>query len=144
MCLTELLNMTKPAGLPSHELRLMVGVPVIILRNVEPPLLCNGTRCVVNHLHRNFITVEILNGVGKGQQVNITRINTTATNSFVRFTRRQFPLKVAYAMTINKSQSQTLDVVGVDSTTPCFAHGQLYVACSRAGHPDRLFILAKQ
>jgi len=41
-------------------------------------------------------------------------------------------------MTINKSQGQTLGRVGVFLRTPCFAHGQLYVAASRVGHPDHL------
>ena len=45
-------------------------------------------------------------------------------------------------MTINKSQGQTLKVVGIDLTTPCFSHGQLYVAFSRVSSPNNLFVLA--
>ena len=41
-------------------------------------------------------------------------------------------------MTINKAQGQTLERVGVCLDTPCFSHGQLYVAASRVGHPDDL------
>ena len=41
-------------------------------------------------------------------------------------------------MTINKAQGQTLQRVGVHLETPCFSHGQLYVAASRVGHPDAL------
>ena len=47
--------------------------------------------------------------------------------------RRQFPLKPCFAMTINKSQSQTLTRVGVYLQSEIFAHGQLYVAFSRVG-----------
>ena len=47
--------------------------------------------------------------------------------------RRQFPVKLAYAMSINKAQGQTFGLVGVYLPTPCFSHGQLYVAMSRVG-----------
>ena len=43
----------------------------------------------------------------------------------------QFPLKLAYAITIHKSQRLTLEKVIIDSSDGMFAHGQLYVALSR-------------
>src|SRR5688572_8175637 len=45
--------------------------------------------------------------------------------------RRQFPVKLCYAMTINKSQGQTIDFVGLDLEEPVFAHGMTYVGFSR-------------
>jgi ATP-dependent DNA helicase PIF1 len=45
-------------------------------------------------------------------------------------------------MTINKSQGQTIKVVGLNLIDPCFSHGQLYVACSRVSNPKNLFVLA--
>jgi ATP-dependent DNA helicase PIF1 len=55
--------------------------------------------------------------------------------------RRQFPVKVCYSMTINKSQGQSLSNIGVYMKKPIFAHGQLYVAVSRVKHKKGLKIL---
>jgi hypothetical protein len=49
-----------------------------------------------------------------------------------QLTRRQFSLRLAYIMTDNKSQSQTLSKLLLNITLPPFSHGQLYVALSRA------------
>ena len=54
--------------------------------------------------------------------------------------RLQFPVKLAYAITINKAQGQTFERVGAFLKTPVFTHGQLYVACSRVRSVDNLFI----
>ena len=58
--------------------------------------------------------------------------------------RRQFPVRVAFAMTINKSQGQTFSRVGVWLEEPVFTHGQLYVAASRVGHPENLKFAVKK
>ncbi|XP_026820637.1 uncharacterized protein LOC113559211 [Rhopalosiphum maidis] len=58
------------------------------------------------------------------------------------FKRLQFPVRLAFAMTINKSQEQSLSVCGINLENPCFSHGQLYVACSRVGKPSDLLIYA--
>ena len=52
--------------------------------------------------------------------------------------RRQFPVRPAFAITINKSQGQTLKHAGVWLRGDVFTHGQLYVACSRVSTPDNL------
>jgi len=69
-------------------------------------------------------------------EVFIPRINldTTADRTFpFIMRRRQFPVKVAFAMTINKAQGQSFKRVGIYLSCPVFGHDQLYVAMSRAG-----------
>jgi len=54
----------------------------------------------------------------------------------------QFPIKLCFAMSINKAQGQTLKVAGLDITNPCFIHGQFYVVCSRVSSAKNLYVYA--
>ncbi|GBN43546.1 hypothetical protein AVEN_185539-1 [Araneus ventricosus] len=58
-----------------------------------------------------------------------------------QFKRLQFPVRLSFAMSINKAQGQSLKVVGLDLLKPFFSHGQLYVGCSRVGNAYNLYIL---
>lgn len=73
----------------------------------------------------------------------LPRIPLSTTEGELPFilTRKQFPIRLCFAMTINKVQGQSLDVVGVDLRIPVFTHGQLYVALSRATNVDALVVL---
>lgn len=139
---TEFLNSLDLPGLPPHVLKLKVGVPIILLRNINPPRLCNGTRLAVKRMMENIIEATILNGNYKGEDVLLPRIPMIPTDLPFDFKRLQFPVRLAFAMTINKAQGQSLEVCGLDLEQPCFSHGQLYVACSRVGYPKNLFVYA--
>ncbi|XP_026463605.1 uncharacterized protein LOC113380822 [Ctenocephalides felis] len=138
----EFLNSLDVPGLPPHNLLLKVGSVVIMLRNINQPKLCNGTRLVVTKLMNNVIYATIMIGKFKGEEVLIPRIPMIPTDLPFEFKRIQFPIRLAFAMTINKSQGQSLKVCGLNLEHSCFSHGQLYVACSRVGKPSALFVFA--
>jgi len=56
-------------------------------------------------------------------------------------TMKQYPIRLAYALSIHKSQGLTFDEVTVDLSAPCFAEGQMYVALSRVKSPEGLKII---
>ena len=87
----------------------------------------------------NLIEATILTGPFEGEAVLIPRIPMIPTDLPFQFKRLQFPIRLAFAITINKAQGQSLAKCGIDLNTDCFSHGQLYVACSRVGKPDNLF-----
>ncbi|XP_025692828.1 uncharacterized protein [Arachis hypogaea] len=140
----EFLATIKCSGVPNHELKLKVGCPVMLIRNIDHSSgLCNGTRLIITRLGDKVIEAKLLNSNNCVNKVFIPRMTLTPSDARLpfRFQRRQFPLMVSYAMTINKSQGQSLNHVGLLLKRPVFTHGQLYVAISRVTNKKGLKIV---
>jgi hypothetical protein len=142
----EVLNTIKVNNFPYHRLVLKRGVPIMLLRNIcQAAGLCNGTRLIVSRLAEKVIEAIVMTGSNIGDIVYIPRICLTARDPKWPFTlhRRQFPIRICYAMTINKSQGQTLEAVGLYLKSHVFTHGQFYVAVSRVTSKKALRILVQ-
>ncbi|KAG5245388.1 ATP-dependent DNA helicase [Salix suchowensis] len=141
----EFINQLEFNGVPSHILALKIGAPIMLLRNLSPMIgLCNGTRLIITQLADRIIEAQIITGSHIGDQVFIPRIIFPVNDDKCPFTikRRQFPVRLCYAMTINKSQGQSLKFVGVFLKEQVFTHGQLYVALSRVTSKKGLKIIS--
>ncbi|XP_045833343.1 uncharacterized protein LOC123924482, partial [Trifolium pratense] len=111
----EFLNTISTSGLPNHKLGLKVRVPVMLLRNLNKKLgLCNGTRLIITRLRKCALEEKIIPGSNIGDQVFIPRFSLTPSDVRIpfKFQRRQFPIMISFAMTINKSRGQSLKHVG--------------------------------
>ena len=116
----------------------------MLLRNLNPAMgLANGTRLIVRGVTDRLIQADIINGSHAGERVFLPRIKLIADDDTLpfHFVRRQFPVRLAFALTINKSQGQSLERVGLFLPKPVFTHGQLYVALSRVTDPLGIKIL---
>ena len=84
-------------------------------------------------MHRYFLDCEIVNGknAGKRQHISKLAITLSDTDIIIAIKLVQFPIRPAYAITINNSQDATLSKVGIYLNDPVFSHGQLYEAMSR-------------
>ena len=111
----EIVNKLNPQGMPLHVISLKLGSIIMLLRNLNPADgHCNGTRYIVTNMAKHVIEAVIPDGIHKGKVLYIPRIyNTPPKNFSPTMTRIQFPIKLAFAITSNKSQGQSLESIGI-------------------------------
>lgn len=120
------------------ELKLKIGAQIMLLNNDPMRRWVNGTLGKIKKIGKDAVEVELRDGRIETIQPfewqmfhfelnqNSGQLETETVGSFI-----QFPLKLAWAITIHKSQGKTFDSVVLDLGRGTFAHGQLYVALSR-------------
>ncbi len=128
----------KDARLPAPEqLALKVGAQVMFVKNDSEGRWVNGTIGMVETLEDDLITVSvrgIVHDVEREKWKNIGYEFSEEQEKIIEKplgTYTQFPLMLAWAITIHKSQGKTLERVIIDLGSGAFAAGQLYVALSR-------------
>ena len=147
-CLNEeVLNTFNANGVPKHILKLKVNDICIVTRSLKASEIATNSRVRIILISSRIIKAELLNDTNR--IVLIPRIRFKFKLDYgesYQMMRCQFPLRLAYCMTYNKSQSQTFNRILQDAIGEPFTHGHLYVAMSRITNCDniRLFITKDQ
>jgi ATP-dependent DNA helicase PIF1 len=112
--------------LKEYDVNLIEGAQVMITRNIDiTKKLVNGTRCVIKKLNTETVIVQDINGLC--HCIEYFKDISDNNKSYIS----HMPVKLAYAISIHKSQGMTIDALEIDLGKNIFANGQLYTALSR-------------
>ena len=124
----QFLNTLHPTGMPPHRLLIKKGAIYMLICTMSVERgLCNGTRFVIHSCDNKFLLVcKQIAGARKGELFCLPRFLLTPTEKgcAFNFSRGQFPIIPAFAMTINKAQGSTVEELGVDLTSDVFSLNQ--------------------
>jgi len=135
-----------------YRLELRLHAQVILVRNDPEKRFVNGSLAKIVNLDHEGIVVEFQLENGKTQLLDLPRMTweiqryrysgaaENAIQSEVIGTFTQYPVRLAWAVTIHKSQGKTYDRVAIDLGKGAFEHGQSYVALSRCKRLDGVFL----
>jgi hypothetical protein len=130
---------------PNHELTLKVNDICMITRNMMSIKLASN--CLVRILRINKYSIVIVTMDKKKRTLILPRIRfkfkLRYTSSF-SLTRTQFPLRLAYAVTINRIQGQSVDYILLDLSKDPFCHGQTYTGLSRIRIYNRIKLIVRE
>lgn len=120
-------------------LRLKVGAQVMLVVNLDTPNgLVNGSRGIIISMDGGLPTVEFANGLR--MVIEPYKWLIGGFDKFTKIYRTHIPLRLAYALTIHKSQGMTLDSAEIDIGESVFEYGQTYVALSRVKNLHGLYL----
>jgi PIF1-like helicase len=123
---------TNNADIPHHSLTLTVGMPVMYMQNTDVSNgLANGAMMVVTRLDSDIVWCLVNSRHGVLETPIIPTEFEFDNNNGYRFKRTQLPLRVAFAVTIHRSQGGTYNKVGLHSIHQIWYHGGLFVAFTR-------------
>ena len=144
---TEFLNSIELSGIPQHDLHLKKGAVIFLMRNLRiEHQHCNGSRYIIQDVSAHLITAQRLSSSDPNDVLLIPQIpHLTKDTDFPFIMKRlQFPVKVAFAMTFNRAQGQSLAKCGILLPRSVWTHGQLYVAFSRCSDPQNVKVFVDQ
>jgi len=123
----EFLNSITQGSISPHILKVKKGATLTSLQNIDPRYgLCNGTQLLCRGLFMNMLDVEILTGSNVGKRAFLAKIKLKTNVSSglpLVLSRKQFPFRLSFAITINKSQGQTSPNVRIYLPRHVFNHG---------------------
>jgi hypothetical protein len=141
----QTLNSFNNNNIPPHNLELKVNDVCLVLRSLVAIGVATNTRVKILQIQPKCIKAQTIEEEPKVVMLRRIRFKFRLKyGQSYQMIRTQFPLRLAYCMTYNKSQSQTLDKVLLDCTEQPFAHGHLYVSLSRVRNADNIMLFIKK
>jgi ATP-dependent DNA helicase PIF1 len=126
------------SGRYENMLKLCIGAQVMFLINKTDLGLVNGSRGVIVDFKDNYPVVKFNNGIT--EVIKNHSFDFEIEKKGIIY-RKQIPLKLAWCITVHKSQGMSIDIAEVDIGSNIFEYGQTYVALSRVRSLDGLYII---